>query len=615
MAITTDPSVSFFISKIRNAKKQTQASVILNELKSMAAKDEHDVDVTAKHLWKKLYILTLGVDNNLFDFIKACASTSLLVKRLGYQGLCVGNSQKYLFLLQNVLQKDLEDQRVILDVLIFLSNIKDDKKVLGDIISRIQADQQDIKLYSRYLVVKCKYDDTPFFSVISSNEKLLFVKLQLVLDQKLYNNIEETEVSWLKIKLSKTKCSFLKMKILQLFQQLHTLSKLEIDDALCRQLKGLLIQNTEKSKKQIEIAVAIEAIKLLVLAKQARERVEEFIFRLISSKHHNSRFIGFKCAKAFKIIPEVVISKIFELGIDKKLYYNTLSTLINQRTFKIIYQKLMEVQSRMPVLEKGQNTKSKVVLELLERICEFGDQEFIYKILLDSPELYDFISNRNLVVKEQCKEFFKIISKQESVKYFPIIYDLFPGKIKSVETTAELGKKHLSILISQRKLENIEYFHMLVDFLCIHGNPELNRDYLLETLRNEFSREANEKEKPYNIAEYQKLEDSFFCGIEPFNITAIPDMLLYIGRRSFMKYRIKNRKLSVELPDNCEILGVKTTKSVSNFLEISSDMKDGLLTKTYSYDGCGSVEFEVKNSSFITKRNIRVFSGCKRHFD
>ncbi|KAM0681591.1 hypothetical protein GINT2_000104 [Glugoides intestinalis] len=612
MTITTDPSVSFFISKVRSAKKQAQASIILNELKNMAAKDEQDVNVAAKHLWKKLYILTLGIDNNIFDFIKACGSTSLLVKRLGYQGLCIGNSQKYLFLLQNILQKDLEDQRIVLDALTFLSNINDDKKVLGDIISRIQVDQQRINVYSRYLVVKCKYEDTPFFSVISSNEKLLFLKLQLILDQKLYNNIEEADVSWLKTKLSKTKCSFIKMKILQLFQQLHTISKITIDDPLCRQLKGLLIQNTEKSKKQIEIAIAIESIKLLVLAKQARDRVEEFIFRLISSKHNNSRFIGFKCAKAFKIIPEVVISKIFELGIDKKLYHNTLLSLINQTTFKTIYQKLMAMKKKILDLEITQGAQSELFLKLLERICEFGDQEFIYKILLDSPELYDFVSHRNLIVKEQCKEFFKLILKQETIKHFPMIYDLFPTKIKSLDTTAELGKKHLAILVNNIKVNNIEYFHMLVDFLCMHGDPELNRGYLLETLKKEFSRVSVENEQPCNFTEYQNLQDLLFCGIEAFNIVSIADMLLYVGRRTFMKYRINNEKLTIELPNNCEILSVKGKNPVVDFLEIDSTIKDGVLIRTYSYAGSGSVEFEVMNNHFVTKRSIRVFSGCKK---
>ena len=90
----------------------------------------------------------------------------------------------------------------------------------------------------------------------------------------------------------------------------------------------------------MDIALILEAMKLLVVIGHKFNKVEEFIFRLLNSKNTNSRFLGFRYAVQLKILPEVVISRVFELGIDKKVYFDSLLKLIDASNFKVIYQKL-----------------------------------------------------------------------------------------------------------------------------------------------------------------------------------------------------------------------------------------------------------------------------------
>ncbi|ELA42894.1 uncharacterized protein VICG_00209 [Vittaforma corneae ATCC 50505] len=588
MHSSVDPSVSLFISQIRKTRYENRESQALYELKKLAARDTKDDESERHALWKKLYLLNTGMDISILDFVKATASSNIEVKKLGYLGLLMKDSQEYLILLQNTLQKDLLDQNHVNDTLIFMSNEPDDEHTNKELIMKMKTPGESTREYLKYLIARSKYECTLHFSLISLSEPCLYVKIQIVLNQRLENRISEREAKWLLSRAASLKCQFTKLKMLQLFHRMYLASRLPIDDCIVQLLKSLLVHPSAKAKKQIEIALALESMKLLVAIGHTLERIEEFIFRLINSKNANSEFLGFKYAAMLKIMPEIVITRIFEVGIDKRLYFDSLNSLIDKTNFRRVFQRLNElrranVSGRMDILRREQ-----LLGLLLMRLCEFGDQEFICKVVYENPKLYEKIRHRHLISKEQCKEFFKMIVQSRSPEHFLMIYDLFPAKPRSKEMVAEIGANHMLALV-RAKVENLKcILGGLIDFLCMHGDPCLNRGRLVDVLRQEESVDHS--------------ADLYFKEIEAFNLV-LSERMLYIGSKEFLEYSIQNGKIKISYPKHIDSVKLKTLNCPD---EDESNVENNQVVRVYNIGNHRSIEIEVENRGVGTSRRILV---------
>lgn len=599
MHSSVNPSVSLFITEIRNTAPETREAHIFYEMKKLSRKEINDEETELHILWKKLYILSLGLDFDALDFVKAAASKSLEIKRLGYLGLSIGGSQKYLILMQNTVQMDLNSEIHAGTALGFVSNEPKNEDFIGDLVLAIRAPQDTSGLYLKYIVARGKYDSAILLPLVSVSESILLVKLQMILNQKLEGLLQDRDIGWMVERYSSFKCPFLQLKTIQFFYNLYLISKLLIDDKLVRFLRGFLIHPNVKTKKHIEIALALEALKLLVAIGRHSDKAEEFIFRLISSRNINSQFLGLKCAIMFGIMTEVSISRIFEVGIDRKMYFDSLMGLINETNFKIVYQRINEFRRAEISKRTDIVRRNKLIMQLLMKLCEFGDQEFICKAIYENPNLYRQIRNKRLLSKEQSRGFFKLIVESQLPEHFIMIYDLFPVKAKSKQMVAELGASHMRILVRLKDGENTRFiFRNLIDFLCMYGDPELNRQYIIKALKQERGSSLND----------------YFKGIEIFNIV-LSKRMFYIGNDEYAEYHIKDGRILVISPDNSTISVEISHQSGSlsryqpveaSTHESKSEISDGYIAKSYSIDGCLSLRLEVCYKDVISFRRIFV---------
>lgn len=575
MILDTDPSVSLFITDLKKIKNEFNYEYILNELKKISAKED---ELSIVGLWKRLYVLNkFGIANSL-DFIKACADPSISIKRLGYQGVILLNSTKNFILMQNSILKDSGNPRFLPEVLTFIGNLNDEEKIMSEVVERIPKPPEFTTAYLKYLIVKSKYENTLFFSLISDTEIKLFVKLQIVLDNNLESQIDQKDISWLKLKFQSIKCIFTKTKTIQLLKRLYMISKIDVDIGFIQSIRSFLIHPTTKSKRQIEVALALECIQFLIITRNFPERVEEFIFRLINSENPNSRFLGLKYACMHNLMPEIQISKIFEIGAQKKICFDILMKLINKKNAKIVYHK--SNQSKIEF-----NTFKKII----ERLCDFADNELILKILLEHPEIYEDMKNKNKIHKEQVGDFFKLVVKKDSPKYFRLIYDLFPVKTKSDLTVAELGTKHfLKLMVSP------EYMHLLdplIDFLCITGSAEMNRKYLLD------------------VVESTK-QSIFYRSIEAFNMV-LNEKLIFVGETGFIKYQIENISedsvdLLVKFPEKIDVKVLESNKNSIGFESFITD-ENGYSMKKFKNISSKNITMEISGSKEVDRKIIRTF--------
>lgn len=581
-----DPPVSLFISQIRQMKCESRGPHALYELKKLAAKGAKDDECERHTLWKKLYLLNTGADISILDFVKATASSNAEIKRLGYQGLLMKDAQRYLILLQNTLQKDLLDQSCVNEALAFISNEPDEKGANKELVTNMKVPHEGTREYLKYLVARSRYECLLHFSLVSPSESGLYTKLQIILDRGLESRTSEREVKWLLSRSMSLRCPFTKLKTLQFLHRMHSASRLSIDAGLAQFLKGFLVHPSAKARRQIEVALALESVRLLVAAGHKSDRIEEFVFRLVNSKNASSEFLGFKYAVLLKVVPEVVIARIFEVGIDKRLYFDSLNRLIDKANSSTVFQRISElkqaaVSGRMDILRREQ-----LIALVLVRLCELGGQELACKVVYENPRLYEKIRHRRLISREQCKEFFRMVVQSRSPEYFLMIYDLFPARPKSRDVVAELGVNHILTLV-RSKAENFKYIlESLVDFLCMHGDPRLNRDRLIDVLRRE------------EIAD-QSI-DTCLREIEAFNLV-LSEKMWYIGSREFLEYSVQSGRIRISYSKHIGPVRLKTAGCLD---EDESCVENNRIVRTYNVERHLSLEIEVKNGGKTTSRRV-----------
>jgi hypothetical protein len=604
MGIDIEPSVSLLIAELRKIPNDLKKSIILYEMKKMAARSLSSDESVALDLWKKLYLIHIGVKLNDLDFIKACGSPCLLIKRIGYQGITYIRSSKNMLLMQNTLSKDLKNEYYCSEALIFISNILDPSNIFLDISNSLILPNESNKHFAKYLVSISKYNPEMFFELKSEKSINLFVKLQIILDNHLEEHLTYHCFKYLIDSLSSSHCPYTKCKIIEILQKLIKKKNFILEDDAVAKIKSFVFGPDVKLRKQIDIAICIQSIRLLALASIKWERIEEFILNLINSKSLNSRYLGFGLAVEFKINPEISISKLIEYGLDRQLYFNSLYDFIDQTTYKYIYLQIRMIG------------ESPVTLKIIKRLCDFGDQEFICKALFDYPNLYELIRNSKILNREQCKGFFKMVLEQDNPQFFLMIYDLFPAKAISEKLICEIGTKHISnICKSLDQLKNSKLitpktqgqsvtpdetsvfhspnfskemkdllfvFDNLINFLCLQGNQALNRLICIEYLCLNLSNGLD-----------PVMKSQLIDGILRFNLI-LDQKMIHLENSDFVEYHVEGDVLTLSYFDN---LKRSNNISVTFSNRISSEIKNMKLTEKFGIRKNSVIE--IVNESVI----------------
>ena len=183
-------------------------------------------------IYKKLYLLTIGMNLNKMDFIKAIANKFPKIKSVGYIGLSLMPLDKHLVLLYNILQKDVENELYTSDVLSFISHISIGDDSIKDMILKTKIPDESLNTYLKYLPVKSKYEDTISFPLASITDHNLNIKIQIILNRGLESQLDQNDIKMLILKVKSVGCSFLKLKILSLLHRLALIYKLPFDSTL-----------------------------------------------------------------------------------------------------------------------------------------------------------------------------------------------------------------------------------------------------------------------------------------------------------------------------------------------------------------------------------------------
>lgn len=589
MGVNIEPSVTLLISELRKVSLQTRKNKGLLELKRMAARNPISEESILIDLWKKLYLQSLGFRINILDFIKACGSNNILIKRIGYQGVIVNQPLKELIILQNTIQKDLENADFCSEALIFVSNINDSEEILKDIVSKLALPSENMKHYRKILIMKAKYCDSQFFELRSENELNLFVKLQILLDNEKFSYCSAHYTEYLVNCLKRLKCQYTKLKILQILQKMVKCYNITFNEASVLKIRSFIFSLNVKSRKQIEIGICIESIRLLLLSGNRYEELDEFIFTLINSKSLNSNYLGLNLAVQFKLNPEITISKIIEVGIDRDLFFNSLYKLIDTNTYMYVYQHLDFVKEVDPSNVEAKMKRERNIMSIIKRICDFGDHEFICNVLYKHPKIYPIIRNEKLIKPEQCKSFFKMLLEENNPNYYLMIYDLFPSKTNSDCLVLDIARRHLTNLIELNEENVADCLDSLFTFLCLQGNAFNNRQECLNILKDLSLSKMN-----------LKVLNVIIEGIQRFNLV-LDSKLVYYEFFKFLKYQVMNSELIITYSQDFPITA--SLKVPNAVWKSKKTEKDQVIE---CYEIVNTCEIEVKSSLGTVNKSIKI---------
>jgi len=590
MTSNVDPCVSLLISELRSANKSLQADLMNYEIKKINSKMKSDESNIKFDVWKKLYILSMGVHINPMDFVKAAANKDLFIKRMGYQGLLMTEESNHLILMTNCIIKDLENDEHKNEAILFLGNVQDSARILDDVYLKLKIPREDSKLYCKSIAAKSRTCEDMPFSLALSREVNLYTKIQIVLDNNYTKNITENDISNLKAIFPSFKCDLLKLKTIQLLVRLSTESGMILENSIVQILENFMLFFQKKAKKKIDFALAVESAKLLISVHRVSEKLEEFVLRLISSENPNSRYIGFKLICQYKILAEIAIDRIIDLGISEKLHFLTLFNLTNKSNYKIIYSKM---SSAFPTPNSGRlsvQRQQENINKILIKFCEYGDQDFIADLLYEAPQIYRSVRLRLKLGSELEKKLFEKILFARNINYFLIISDLFINQPKYIDKIPAICSNTIQLLTDASESHEYENLDHLIDFLCSYGEVRKNRELFRSLITYEL------KEKNNDL--YLKM----VSGILRFNIL-IPQKLVHIRDSVFIEYLIEDETITIEyytFLENVKILGLQLNTEVKK--------ENNKIVKVYKIEPGKKIVISLMDRGKECTKEIRVES-------
>lgn len=525
-------SIIFFINDMLKLKtKQEIDEFCLNETKRMKKLNKLTEDITLDEINKKLFMQLMGYRINIIDFIKAIPNSLLKIRRNACLGFLNGKNYKKVILLHSIMFKSIKEKSFVIDFLDILGNsIKPDTNFV-DLIYELEKNHQlDTKTTllfqfdKKLLICKTKYTQQIIQLKHNTNENL-FIKLQLI--QKYNITISKDDVLYLRQQIYHQN-SFLLYKTIQILNKIicttpATIQTIVCDNNLIDYLESKIIKSTEKTKKQIDIALSLEIARFLIKINNSFISIKSFINRLLISKNENSRIMGIDFALKNNILKNESINCCILYLTTNRFYKQKLLSFINKKNCDHIYRQLADHMDCKSVIKKIYIKTTNIAIK----------SDILYKLPKIFSKIYrkhDLININNFI-------------NSDNIYYFPIIY--YNGKKLSDEKILIMIQHHLKIL-----LQNIfihDYYLVLMElftFITTHGNLKQNREILLK---------------------YQYIKE-IIPGILLFNFV-LPDKIIYINN-TLIFYHLRPGILEIQ---HCSVFDDQTQLQPisNNYYDIS----------------------------------------------
>ncbi|KAF9763233.1 hypothetical protein NGRA_1414 [Nosema granulosis] len=485
MFIKTDSNFSIFISDLRKLKGRDKEIKTLSERRQI-------INCTNKNLEPSnvLKMIYFAINSQSFDtmqFIKAIGSDDIKTKKYGYLGLLLSEREEYLILTFNTLMKDLRNKPTRELALNFLCNVNLKNNIYSDLSGFICTKNHTDTNKVKSLVAKSRIYPMDRLNLVGSDENLVFVKVQILLENLLANNpvdIVENDTLFLTSFYGTTTNSFLKVKLLQLYKILNEQKKITLTSSFFQCIEKDIISPHEVIKPLVDISLSVEILDLLISTSNTSQKTDSFLFRLIDSQNNNSRYMGFRLAIKHKMFANQVINKAIKNGINQRDCYEALMFFINKSTYKEVYKRKDEMRFMMD----KQNTPEKIAKEIMKnillKISEYSKDDLYLKIYYENPELcLSKPIDRNLSEDLKSVYFKKLIPKNR-IKYFPLLYSLLPRCYQDKEFYKELFQNHLNILISSKSIKASTILERLILTYLHFQNLGFYRDLLVSRYFN-----------------------------------------------------------------------------------------------------------------------------------
>lgn len=525
-------SIIFFINDMLKLKtKQEIDEFCLNETKRMKKLNKLTEDITLDEINKKLFMQLMGYRINIIDFIKAIPNSLLKIRRNACLGFLNGKNYKKVILLHSIMFKSIKEKSFVIDFLDILGNsIKPDTNFV-DLIYELEKNHQlDTKTTllfqfdKKLLICKTKYTQQIIQLKHNTNENL-FIKLQLI--QKYNITISKDDVLYLRQQIYHQN-SFLLYKTIQILNKIICTTPAIIQTIVCNNnlidyLESKIIKSTEKTKKQIDIALSLEIARFLIKINNSFISIKSFINRLLISKNENSRIMGIDFALKNNILKNESINCCILYLTTNRFYKQKLLSFINKKNCDHIYRQLADHMDCKSVIKKIYIKTTNIAIK----------SDILYKLPKIFSKVYrkhDLININNFI-------------NSDNIYYFPIIY--YNGKKLSDEKILIMIQHHLKIL-----LQNIfihDYYLVLMElftFITTHGNLKQNREILLK---------------------YQYIKE-IIPGILLFNFV-LPDKIIYINN-TLIFYHLRPGILEIQ---HCSVFDDQTQLQPisNNYYDIS----------------------------------------------
>lgn len=484
------------ISSLRGLSAREREGRILREKRKIASSRETEPHVRHSNILKSIYMRLLSHRVSEIDFLNACESDVLRIKSAGYLGLMAMDSDEYVIMAINTIMKDLGKRETRNDALTAICNLGNDGLALSNLASHVCPNGKG-DFHKKALVAFFRLNPDAKVSVVGQDPSEVYVKAQIMVDASSRTgaiDLTENDVLFLVSLFIKSNDPFLKIKLLQVFGILHSKGLLALDRNLLNAIDAVVIPSRDKARLQVEIALAIEAVELLLKTGHPTPKADAFVLRLIESQNPNSRYFGLRMARRYKVHREIAIDRCIKLGLHRDLCLRTLVSLVAKGNHRSVYKRKEEIIFYMEKEGAAKQTVNMALATVFSKLAQYAKDDLLVRMYQEVPEVCLRTCFDKNVPKNCMLKLFNKISVTVNSRYFPLIYQLMQPGMKNEEFYSMIFERHLNILvIKASKGQELATLSRLLDCMLSFGIPSRNCDILVSKYREVAGEDDSEQ--------------------------------------------------------------------------------------------------------------------------
>ncbi|KAK6090819.1 hypothetical protein P3W45_000064 [Vairimorpha bombi] len=561
MTNRANTSLNIFISDLRNTSKDDFITRILIEKRRLL----NTSDISYTKVLTMIYFILQDIHVDPLDFVKACGSEDINIKKAAYLGLTLCKSNNLLILTVNTLMNDLKSLETRESALNFLCNINLSERIYEDLGNYICISSNMDRNITKSVIAKDRLCNLRALNVVGNPDSLVYVKLQLILDKM--NHIDnftliDNDVMFLVSIYPTVKCTYLKVKLIQFYRKLYDIKRLEVKPTFYAEIESDVISPSESVKPTVMIALSVEVTELFLLTSQTTTKIEHFLYRLIDSNNPNSRFIGFRLAKKYGKLIDKVIDRSIKLGLQISYCKNSLLELLNKNNFKEIYKRKEEIRFSMDKNNIGYDKSKETLFEVFLKMLNYGNDEFIKTVYFENPELSFKHDITNRISETSKMELFTKLVTKQNVQYFHLIYCLMPTNMKNKEFYEEIFCSHLDTILKKSYPVKSQVIDKLIFTFCKFKDLTFFRDILKDKYID-----------MYNMKGSYDILHTLLNGIYLMN-TKSKTKVVKVFEDKFLTYKVIDKNLRIMNDPDIKVHGIITERGHHLKYRLDGDEKE-----------------------------------------